>query len=426
MGDAALLRRIRGMLGQGPTGLVPVAPSASPTTKFLRGDGTWAVPSGSGGGITDHAGLSNLWWTASGHTATPRTLPWFSGTGAAATLAVGSTDRHVLGMSGLTPTWTALATIATTGLYQDAVGRPTSWSGAGLTGTASGLAGFDGTTSPTTYLLDTDGTLAANSNARVSTQSATKAYADTKIPASTLTTADDILIRDGSGPARLAAGGRGKAPMIDPLSGSLAYVPVFTLPCRVVIPESTTLRAVGGAATILGTGQGDTSDTVAQWLQFGGSTSGQNYGLTMLLGKGITPFCLDVVIRTGSNTGGRMWFGVSAGAPGNSDTPANNSAWVCFRNGTDTQWTAITRDGTTTSAAQNIAAIATTTAYRVRVRYDGTSYYMKVNNSGEVTCSGNLPSTSSSLSLYALVTADGSARNFEFCWAAFRPAQPAI
>ena len=98
-----VIRRIRALLGQGLGGLVPVAP-ASPAGKFLNAAGDWATPSGGGGGTTDHAALVDLLWTVSGHTATARSIPWFAGSGAAATFGVGSVGEF-LGSAGLTPTW---------------------------------------------------------------------------------------------------------------------------------------------------------------------------------------------------------------------------------------------------------------------------------------------------------------------------------
>lgn len=54
--------------------------------------------------------------------------------------------------------------------------------------------------------LDTDTALTANSDTKVASQKAARAYADTKIAASVLTTQGDILVRGAAAPARLAKG----------------------------------------------------------------------------------------------------------------------------------------------------------------------------------------------------------------------------
>ena len=59
-------------------------------TQFLRDDLVWAVPSGGGGGTSDHALLTHLSWSSSGHTGTHDRIAGFDGAGAAAYLT-GST-----------------------------------------------------------------------------------------------------------------------------------------------------------------------------------------------------------------------------------------------------------------------------------------------------------------------------------------------
>lgn len=152
-----VVRRVRALLGQGLGGLVPVAP-ASPAGKFLDATGGWSTPSGGGGGTTDHAAMVNLLWTASGHTAAARSIPWFAGSGAAATFGLGS-GVQFLGMSGLTPTW-AIPSHPSLGSLN--------WTASGHTGTAMGLAAFDGSTNPTTVSLGTlAGTVAAGDDSRI-------------------------------------------------------------------------------------------------------------------------------------------------------------------------------------------------------------------------------------------------------------------
>ena len=52
-------------------------------TKFLRDDQVWAVPSGGGGGTSDHQSLTHLAWNNSGHTGTANRVAGFNGSGAA-------------------------------------------------------------------------------------------------------------------------------------------------------------------------------------------------------------------------------------------------------------------------------------------------------------------------------------------------------
>lgn len=66
-------------------GLVPDPGSTAGATRYLCEDGTWSTPSGGGGGgSSDHALLTHLSWTVSGHTGTANTFAVFDGSGAAA------------------------------------------------------------------------------------------------------------------------------------------------------------------------------------------------------------------------------------------------------------------------------------------------------------------------------------------------------
>lgn len=68
---------------------MPRAP-ASPTGKFLSAFGTWIEAAG-GSGVTQHTGLSLLYWTSAGHTGTAGRVAGFAaGTGAATEFALGT------------------------------------------------------------------------------------------------------------------------------------------------------------------------------------------------------------------------------------------------------------------------------------------------------------------------------------------------
>lgn len=72
--------------------------------EYLRRSGTTIVSdAGGGGGGSDHATLSNLGWTASGHTGTASRLAGFSGAGAAAYYQIGvDVQAYDAGLASLT------------------------------------------------------------------------------------------------------------------------------------------------------------------------------------------------------------------------------------------------------------------------------------------------------------------------------------
>ena len=94
--------------------------------------------SAGGGGSSDHTTLSNLGWTASGHTGTASRLAGFSGAGAAAYYQIGvDVQAYDAGLASITAgTWTGATSITTLGTV--ATGT---WQGTAV-GVAYGGTGF--------------------------------------------------------------------------------------------------------------------------------------------------------------------------------------------------------------------------------------------------------------------------------------------
>ncbi len=96
----------------------------------------WTVPSGGGGGTTNHTLLTNLAWASSGHTGTASRIAGFSGGGAATYYNIG-TD-----LQGWDADLDALAALASTGVAVR-TGAGT-WTVRTITGTASEISVTDG------------------------------------------------------------------------------------------------------------------------------------------------------------------------------------------------------------------------------------------------------------------------------------------
>lgn len=219
---------------------------------------------------------------------------------------------------------------------------------------------------------------------------------------------------------------RSQAVGADPLTGAIGAVPVYSPPMRLVVPDGASFRAIGCSFSVDGIAT-DTSDSTGQWLQLANSLTNV-YSIRFGVGKFSTPFVAEVVMRTPATLNGRMWFGVYASLPGgNTDNVPNNSTWIAYRSGVDaSNWGLVSRDGTTTSSQTTIAAIATSTAYRLRLRYDGSAMYGSVNGGTEQTVSTNLPAAGTSISLAMAIAPNGSSHAEEIAYMFFRPAHPGV
>lgn len=112
-------------------------------------------------------------------------------------------------------------------------------------------------------------------------------------------------------------------------------------------------------------------------------------------------FDLTSVVRTGADISSvRIWIGLTDGASfTNSDSPVAVSH-VAFRYSTvvpDAGWVGVTRDGAAQNVTAQVAAIAVSTRYKLRMRYDGSAAYFSVNGGTEVSSAVNLPAAGTGL-----------------------------
>jgi len=125
-----------------PTGYASLYADTAGALKIRLEDGTVVTPGG-GGGTTNHAALSNLAWTSSGHTGTASRLAAFDGTGAAAYVQIGAAggvqawDTDLDGYAALTST----GLVARTGSGTAATRTITAGSGQLTVANGDGVAG---------------------------------------------------------------------------------------------------------------------------------------------------------------------------------------------------------------------------------------------------------------------------------------------
>ncbi len=105
----------------------------------------------------------------------------------------------------------------------------------------------------------------------------------------------------------------------------------------------------------------------------------------------IWDFDCSFIIRTFSDIGGRHILGVSQGLA-NSDTPAEAGCFFRYSTGSsDNGWVAFCHDGTSQSTKIDVASIAVSTRYLLRIRKVANVCYFSVNNGPEFAVASNVP-----------------------------------
>lgn len=221
----------------------------------------------------------------------------------------------------------------------------------------------------------------------------------------------DLVYYDGSAWVRLAIGSASQVLQVSSgipawataASGS-DYMGLESQNQWAYIPRGTAVQAIGAPApTILGTAalnnQADSTYSSFTSAAVLGSSAGMLGAATTLVNRVAQEFTLTLVIRTGASLAAlRFWFGLTSSNFTNSDTAPGST--VAFRYSTvagDTGWVGVTRDGATQSVTAQVAAIATSTRYKLKIRVSGSTVYFSVNDGTEVSATANLPASTTDM-----------------------------
>lgn len=232
----------------------------------------------------------------------------------------------------------------------------------------------------------------------------------------------DILYRDSSGWARLAAGTAGQILQTGGASANPSWATggggiannIITQQYFEVHGRPTTLVPVGvGALTVSGTlatTQTNGSDGSRVNLIQTGTTAGLRAGFASsrfdLFETDSEPI-FEFVLTTGATlTNLRIWIGIcNADLNVNADDEGGTTQYMAFRYSSvvpDGGWVGVCRDGTTQSAATaTVAAIAASTRYKLKIRKAGSSVFFSVNGGTEQSISSNLPAAGTGLGFAA-------------------------
>lgn len=212
------------------------------------------------------------------------------------------------------------------------------------------------------------------------------------------TTKGDLLVDSGTNVIRQAVGVDGTLLLADAsqTAGVKWRIPQVYRG-RWLICDEATLRGIGCTNPTLGGTVADVSDATGPAIRCRTAASvgaGAGFGQTANnhFRRGWKPV-VEWRVRTGPSLASvRVWVLLASASLTNSDTMAGNG--IGFRYSTvagDTGWVGCARDGTTQSVSAQIAAIAVDTEYLLRMRCDGTSWYLSVDEGSETTISSNVP-----------------------------------
>jgi hypothetical protein len=178
----------------------------------------------------------------------------------------------------------------------------------------------------------------------------------------------------------------------------------------------TTLAGIGFAAPTESGAGASALDAVSAWRPYtSGAAAGNSTGNT---GAAFTRTAheptWEMYMETGSDiTGVRYWMGLSSAAQTNVDT--HGGSCVSFRYSTvagDGGWIGVARDGSTQEVTGTVAAIALSTAYRLKIRVVAGVAYFSVDGGTELSLSTNLPGATNLLVSNLIFTTAGGARSW--------------
>ena len=422
-------------------------------TKFLRDDGTWAVPPGGGGGTSDHALLSHLAWTASAHTGTANRFAVFGVGGAAAELAYPST-----GLVGWTGTaWQAVTVSAplgySAGTLSLSYGTGLTVSGGALVVDTSVIATIAGVAS---YAQPLDSGLtsltAADASAGLPYVTGANVWANASYSGmfSVVSGAWKVIGLRESGGTDLSIGGISGTKLLGVQSNTIGGVTVGTglslaagvLSLNGTSPSNTDFNPVFAKFFAITT-DGDSLRGDGMTVTTGGTLAAANtttrpftsLSTATTLSATATAYTQTAACRMGfagtlyfriqtasSIASIRFWLGLrqSSGGIGTGATAGCPIVCLSYDSSVSGNWRIVNKDSTTQTAVDSGVAVATSTEYYGYIRTDSSGSYLAIAVAGaalpaEVANTSNPPSSTTDLGVSCTVVnlSAGTARRMD-------------